>query len=186
MLEREPDFAVLWELGSAAELPRVMFDCPVDALLIDLNLGPDEDALAAATSVLDNDGSVRVIVISASLDWEAAAASRAAGASGYLPKDLAADDMVAAIRALASPNFGRSGFHDLLASRSSSSRGLTARRGLTNREIATRLYVSVSTVNKHVQSVLKKLHVRTRAQAMAMMNAEAAGRPYTAGGNRRS
>jgi DNA-binding NarL/FixJ family response regulator len=178
-----------------------MFDCPVDALLIDLNLGPDEDALAAATSVLDNDGSVRVIVISASLDWEAAAASRAAGASGYLPKDLAADDMVAAIRALASPNFGRSGFHDLLASRSSSSRGLTARRGLTsrevqvlgelrrgrtNREIATRLYVSVSTVNKHVQSVLKKLHVRTRAQAMAMMNAEAAGRPYTAGGNRRS
>jgi DNA-binding CsgD family transcriptional regulator len=41
------------------------------------------------------------------------------------------------------------------------------RRGRTNREIATSLGVSITTVNKHVQRVLKKLNVRNRAQAAA-------------------
>ena len=39
------------------------------------------------------------------------------------------------------------------------------RLGLTNRQIAQRLYVSTNTVNKHVQSVLRKLYVRNRVQA---------------------
>jgi DNA-binding NarL/FixJ family response regulator len=53
------------------------------------------------------------------------------------------------------------------------------RRGRTNREIAARLGVSTATVNKHVQHVLKKLHVTSRGQAIARLHAEAAGRPYT-------
>jgi DNA-binding NarL/FixJ family response regulator len=52
------------------------------------------------------------------------------------------------------------------------------RRGHTNREIATRLNVSITTVNKHVQQVLKKLRVRTRAEAVALLHAESAGRLY--------
>lgn len=38
-------------------------------------------------------------------------------------------------------------------------------QGLTNREMADRLYISTSTINKHVQQVLKKLQVRNRVQA---------------------
>jgi DNA-binding NarL/FixJ family response regulator len=53
------------------------------------------------------------------------------------------------------------------------------RRGRTNREIASRLGVSTATVNKHVQQVLKKLHVTNRSQAVARLHAEADGRPYT-------
>ncbi len=200
-LEREDNLAVLWELGSVTELYNLLDTCPVDVILMDLNLGPDEDALAATTAVREKYESVRVIVISGSLDWEAASAARAAGASGYLPKDLAIADMVAAIRGLASPNFGRLGFSDLLSARPggngthlSARRGLTRReqevlaelrRGLTNKEIAGRLNVSITTINKHVQQVLKKLHVRTRAQAVAMINAEASGRPYAASETRR-
>jgi DNA-binding NarL/FixJ family response regulator len=141
-----------------------------------------------------------VIVISASLDWEAAAAARAAGASGYLPKDLEVADMVAAIRGLASPNFGRRSFGDLLVGRPAGRstlltlrNGLTMReqevlaqlrQGRTNKEIATRLGVSITTINKHVQHVLTKFHVRTRAQAVAIIDAAASGRPYPISNNR--
>jgi len=200
-LERANDLSVLWELGSVSELETMLETCPVDVILMDLNLGPDEDALAATRAIMEGHDTVRVIVISASLDWEGAAAARAAGASGYLPKDLAVTDMVAAIRGLASPNFGRLAFNDLLSSRPSGGgtrislrRGLTRReqevlaelrRGRTNKEIAARLNVSLSTVNKHVQQVLKKLHVRTRTQAVAMINSEVTGRPYLVAETRR-
>ena len=174
---------------------------PVDVVLVDLNLGADQDALAATRSIRDRYDSVKVIVISASLDWEAAAAAREAGASGYLPKDLVVPDMVAAIRALASPNLGRLGFSDMLESRPRGTGSLLSlrrrltrreqqvlaelRRGRTNKEIAAHLTVSITTINKHVQQVLKKFHVRTRAQAVAMVDSEANGRHYLVGEPRR-
>jgi DNA-binding NarL/FixJ family response regulator len=46
------------------------------------------------------------------------------------------------------------------------------RRGRSNKEIAARLGVSITTVNKHVHQVLRKLHVSTRSQAVAMVTAE--------------
>lgn len=182
-----------WELGSVRDLQATMEMSPVDVVLMDLNLGPNEDSLAATTAIRHRYEAVKVIVISASLDWEAASAARVSGASAFLPKDLAIADMVAAIRALSSPNFGRWAFADMLEDRGGKStvtslrRGLSRReqevlaelrRGRTNREIALRLGVSITTINKHVQQVLKKLQVRTRAQAVAMVDAEANGGSY--------
>lgn len=193
-LEREADVKVMWELGRLEELPQRLTEAPVDVVLMDLNLGPGQDALSATTSIREAHEEVKVIVISSSLDWDAAAASRGAGASGYLPKDLAIDDMLAAIRGLASANFGRSNFSNLLTERTGPTGSLGAlrraltpreqevlgevRRGHSNKEIARRLGVSLPTVNKHVQKVLKKLQVRTRVQAVAMINAEVSGDRY--------
>jgi len=202
LLEREPDMFVAWELGSVSGLDHMLELLPVDAVLMDLSLGGDEDSLAATLAIKQRFDSVNVIVISASLDWDAASAARAAGASGYLPKGLAAPDMIAAIRGLASPNFGSLAFSDMLGeSRGANERLLPSRRGLTrreqqvlgelrrghtNKEIARRLGISTTTINKHVQHVLHKLHVRTRAQAIAMADAEAGGRPYSVEESRRS
>jgi DNA-binding NarL/FixJ family response regulator len=196
-LERETDLTVLWELGSVTELETMLQTCPVDVIVMDLNLGPDEDALAATKAIRDKDDSIKVIVVSASLDWEAAGAARAAGASGYLPKDMPVVDMVAAIRGLSSPNFGKRFFNNMLETgprsrgRYDSLRGgLTSReqqvlselrRGRSNKEIAARLDVSITTVNKHVQQVLKKLQVSSRTQAVAMVDAAAFGRSYSSG-----
>lgn len=198
--ERENDLAVLWDISGVTELDGMLETCPVDVVLMDLNLGVDQDALAATTAIRNKYDAVKVIVISGSLDWEAASAARAAGASGYLPKDLDVADMVAAIRGLSSPNFGRRSFSDLLAVRRGGSsnfpsvrNGLTRReqqvlaelrRGRTNKEIALRLGVSIPTINKHVQQVLKKFHVRTRAQAVAIVDAAASGRPYPVSNSR--
>lgn len=195
LFEREPDLSILWELPALDELFTMLDRFPVDVVLMDLSLGSDQDAVAAIQAVRERYETVKVIVISASLDWEAANAARVAGASGYLPKDLSIADMLATIRGLASPNFGRASFRDLLAARTElvgpagwqralSRRELEVlaqlRRGRSNKEIAAELGVSITTVNKHVQQVLKKLHVNTRSQAVAMVTAEpwtkAAGR----------
>jgi DNA-binding NarL/FixJ family response regulator len=195
-LEREPDLEVAWEAGTLADFRALLEHSPVDVVLMDLRLGPGEDTLAATREIRDRDDTVKVIVISASLDWEAAGAARAAGASGYLPKDLSVADMVAAIRGLSSPNFGRWDFNDLLDGRAARTgnvllrRRLTARerevlaelrRGRTNKEIASRLMVSTTTVNKHVQKILKKLEVKTRTQAVAVFNDDLPWRTGAAG-----
>jgi DNA-binding NarL/FixJ family response regulator len=190
-LERQPDVTVRWEAGSLVECHQLLEAAPVDVILMDLRLGPGQDALAATRDIRERYDAVKVIIISASLDLEAAGAARAAGASGYLPKDLSVADMVAAIRGLSSPNFGRWDFNDMLTRprggsgnvslRSRLSRRerevlIELRRGRTNKEIAARLKVSTTTVNKHVQQILKKLQVRTRTEAVVMFNEDLAWR----------
>ena len=196
LFEREGDLATVWELGSLERLDEMLEQLPVDVVLMDLTLGPGQDALAATRTIRDRYEDVKVIVISGSLDFEWASASRAAGAHGYLPKDLPVEDLMAAIRGLASPNFGTSAFTDMLTSehllsrnRQNLTHNLTRReqevlaelrRGRTNKEIAARLGVSTTTINKHVQHVLRKLRVKTRAQAVFAADAHTNGRPYVA------
>src|SRR6185312_10560340 len=121
----------------------------------------------------------------ASLDWDSVTASRQAGANGYLPKDLSVEDMIAGIRALADPNLGRMAFSDRMSRRpndeagnAGDGRSLTRRerevlfevvRGNSNRDIAARLGISVTTVNKHVHNILYKLKAKTRGQVIARM-----------------
>lgn len=201
IFEKERDLSVLWELSALDELTAMLDKYPVDVVLMDLSLGPDQDAIAATRQVRESYDNVKVIIVSASLDWDAATAARLAGASGYLPKDLSIADMVETIRALASPNLGRVSFTDMLdvrpkngLARFSPWQALTKRehevlgelrRGRTNREIASQLGVSIPTVNKHVQQILKKLQVRTRSQAVAMVAAVSAGGGYPMTGMRK-
>ncbi len=186
VLERVPDFVVLWESGTVDGLLEKLEQDPVDVVLVDLYLGDNENSLAAARAARERYSDLCVIVVSASLDWDAVTASRQAGANGYLPKDLPIEDMVAAIRALADPNLGRLAFADRVGTERShkgarwvNQAGLTRRErqvlfemvgGYSNREIAARLGVSVTTVNKHVHQVLSKLKVKTRAQVIARMH----------------
>lgn len=192
LFEQVEGLAVLWDLGSESELLPTLASTPVDVVLMDLNLGPGQDSLRATREVVSGRADVRVIVISSSLDLEAVAAARDAGASGYLPKDLPMGDMVDAVRMFATQAKGRSPFGDFLSRRSRPqgsnepvTRSLTKRerevfaelrRGRTNREIAVRLGVSIPTVNKHVQQVLKKLHAKSRSQAIANSQVAASGR----------
>lgn len=192
-IERDGGLVVLWELGSVTDLFSMLDTCPVDFVLMDLVLGPNQDALAATREIRQRYDAVRVIVISGSLDLDVATAAREAGASGYLPKDLAVVDMVATIRGLASPDFGQLAFKGVVGASAGNHgaplnprRELTRReqevlselrRGRSNKEIAARLSVSMTTISKHVGQVLRKLQVQTRAQAMALVNADASGPP---------
>jgi DNA-binding NarL/FixJ family response regulator len=188
--ERHKDFKVVWDLGDAESLLETLAGAPVDVVLMDLDLGPGEDGFTATRAVKRAHPEVRVIILTASLDTGNVRASRVAGASGYLAKDLPVAEMVGAVRKLATPGAIRLVLGDHLVATSMNGHhpwpglgGLTRReqevlaelkRGRTNREIASRLGVSVTTVNKHVQQVLKKLQVRNRGQAVARLHAATA------------
>jgi DNA-binding NarL/FixJ family response regulator len=97
------------------------------------------------------------------------AAARAAGASGFISKDAAAEEVARAIRTVAA---GGSVFGP---ERTELPAGLTAREreilvliatGATNAEIASRLFLSRHTVKDHISALYRKLGVRNRAQAV--------------------
>ena len=192
--ERQRDIKVVWDLGDATNVLETLKTAPVDVVLMDLDLGPGPDGLTATRAVKRAHPEVRVIVLTASLDTGNVSASRVAGASGYLAKDLPVADMLAAVRKLAAPGAIRLVLGDHIGATPTNGHstwpgldGLTRRekevlaelkRGRTNREIATRLGVSVTTVNKHVQQVLKKLQVRNRGQAVARLHAASAARVF--------
>jgi DNA-binding NarL/FixJ family response regulator len=182
--ERQQDLEVMWDLGSATNLLETIAEAPVDVVLMDLDLGSNQDGLSAIRSLQEAKPKPRVVVITASMDAVSVAESKRAGASGYLAKDLPVADLVAAVRQLAAPGAELAVFGHHLTNGNgwawTGGRGLTKReqevlgelnRGRTNREIAMTLGVSVTTVNKHVQQVLKKLHVRNRGQAVARLHA---------------
>ena len=187
VLAYQPDLSVAWDLASASDLTRMLKEDPVDMVLIDVNLGGGVDGLAA-TEVLRREGHpVKVVLTSALADQDHLLNAAAAGAAAYLPKDLTVPELVAALRSAARGERPIAG--DLLASvdigkvterrrrrrdPESRPRLLSAREaevlaqlrlGRRNAEIARKLGISVATVNKHVQHVLKKLKVRNRAQA---------------------
>jgi DNA-binding NarL/FixJ family response regulator len=174
LLEREPDLVVEWERPNSTGLDWLLSNHPVDLLLMDLQLGAAEDGLEATGRIKQRWPVVKVIVVSASLDPESGVRALAAGASAFLTKDVSAVQLLARIRAIAAEAGGGRGERRkarVELSRREQQVLEEIRRGQTNREIAVTLGVSTTTVNKHVQSVLRKLQVRNRAQAAVKVDA---------------
>ena len=170
VLERAGDMSVEWELGDTAELEAAFTRIPVDVLLMDVEFAHGSNGLDATRTAMRRWPDLNVIVLSGSLDPDMPRLALDRGATGFLVKDTPIPEMLFRIRDLA---FGgrprglrssRDPFH--LSSREHQVLS-QIRRGRTNREIAAALGISITTVNKHVQKVLKKLNVRNRAQAAA-------------------
>jgi DNA-binding NarL/FixJ family response regulator len=159
-------------------------------VLLDVRM-PVLDGLAAARRILDGAGErpPNVIMLTTFDLDEYVYGAMAAGASGFLLKDITAEQLVASVRlvaageALLAPSitrrlverYARPGAASELARRELSS--LTARelevltllgRGLSNGELAGRLHLSEATVKSHVVHVFSKLGLRDRAQAVVL------------------
>ena len=185
-LNRQPDLSIVWDLGSASELARMLKQAPVDVVLMDVNLGGGVDGVTATAALKREKHPVKVVLTSALTDQERLTSALAAGAAAYLPKDLTVNELLGALRSVARGEKSIAGdllsrvngvrigrrrslqdlnhTAQLLSAREAEVLG-EVRQGRTNREIAHRLGISPTTVNKHVQQVLKKLKVRNRAQA---------------------
>jgi DNA-binding NarL/FixJ family response regulator len=190
LLERGGDVVVAWDTGSPHEAWSRAAEEAVDAVLVDVYLGGPVDGLEVSRMLTARDPSLRVVLMSGLVDEERLAAGVRVGAAGFLPKELPASEMIASLMGLIRPAAvppvrwaaRRLGFQDELGTplEALSARELEVlaeiRLGRTNREIAARLRVSTSTVNKHVHQVLRKLRVRNRAEA-AIIAAELLARP---------
>ena len=186
ILESEDDLAVVTEAGDGDEAVRVVGRERPDVVLMDVRM-PNTDGLEATRRITEAHPEVAVIVLTTfDLDEYVYGALRA-GASGFLLKDAAADDLIGAIRivaageALLAPSITKRLIAEF-ASRPEAERfegldSVTEReldvlrlvaRGHTNAEIAEALFVGESTVKTHVSNLLMKLDVRDRVQLVVV------------------
>jgi DNA-binding NarL/FixJ family response regulator len=191
MLEREPDLTVVAQAGSLAEAREVLRGAheggpEVDVAIVDLEL-PDGFGTEFVAELLADDPDVHVLVLSAFSDKGTLALAVEAGAAGVLHKSSRIDDITDAVRRLRSGEQLLSQREVIEAVRYVSRTRSEAREtqlmvakltprerdvlqalaeGLSDKEIAERLYVGIGTVRSHTTSLLSKLEVQSRLQAL--------------------
>lgn len=180
ILETEPDLEVVAEAGTADEAVTVARDTQPDVFVMDVGL-PGRSGIDATSDVCKVSPRTKVLVLTAHDDVAYLRRAFAAGAAGYLVKEAADIELVLAVRQIAAgkqyvhPTLGAAllapdaatvrpaGPGGELSEREVEILGLIA-NGLTNAEIAERLYVSIRTVETHRAHIYQKLDVRTRAE----------------------
>jgi DNA-binding NarL/FixJ family response regulator len=188
MLGLQDDIEVVAEAGDGAAAIEIARAHRPDVILMDIRM-PEMDGLAATKTIVDSaDWPVKVLILTTFDPDEYVYKALRAGASGFVLKDISPEDLVAAVRtvadggALLAPSVTRrliSRFAappTLDASVVSRLDRLTSRErevliavaaGSSNNEIAEDLFVGAATVKTHVSSVLTKLGLTNRAQAVA-------------------
>lgn len=185
LLEAEAGIEVVGEAADGRQAVELCRSARPDVVLMDIRM-PVLDGVAATREVVRHT-STRVLVLTTYDLDEYVFSALDAGASGFLLKDAPPEDLVRAVQVVASgeallaPAVTRRLVGEFVALRSrrrdaSTELGrLTARerevlpllaRGLSNGEIAARLHLGESTVKTHVASILDKLGVRDRVQAV--------------------
>jgi DNA-binding NarL/FixJ family response regulator len=182
IIDAAPDLTVVAEAATGLEAVELAMSTRPDVVLMDLNM-PDLGGVEATRRILADTPTTRVLVLTM-IDRDAAlAASLRAGARGYLLKGSDRTEVINAIRAVASGEAllsaqmadrlpalltatpaSRSDFPDLTA-RENQILNLLA-EGRDNADIAHELALSLKTVRNYVSSILTKLEVPGRAQAI--------------------
>ena len=185
LIDRESDLRVVGEAADGVEAVALAARTRPHVVLMDIRM-PNLDGLAATRQVLAAPAPPRVIVLTTFDRNEWVFEALRSGASGFLLKDVRASVLVEAIRvvhggeALLAPSITRRLIEEFarrpaapqqatalttLTSRETDVLRLVA-GGLSNAEIATRLFIESSTVKTHVNRLLSKLALRDRTQAV--------------------
>ena len=200
LLSAEPDIEVVGEAENGRQAVQLTRQLSPDLVVMDIAM-PQLNGLEATRQIVGAGLPAKVLMLSSYADDEYVQQAAEAGASGYLLKQSAADDLIEAVRQIAQGNafFSPSVLKRLLEfyresrlkGRPSSQRSgqLTSREqevlqlvaeGQLNKQIAAALSISVKTVEKHRQQLMNKLNIHDIAgltrYAMAQGVVENAGR----------
>lgn len=188
ILDAEPDLDVVGEAADGIEAMGEVDRTRPDVVLMDIRM-PRMDGIEATARITQRTASPRVLVLTTFDLDEYVFRGLRAGASGFLLKDVSPEDLVRAVRVVAagesllSPSVTRLLIEayvrtpDEQAPPPPELADLTERerevlelvgRGLSNAEIAERLFLSMATVKTHVNRLFRKLSLRDRAQAVVL------------------
>jgi DNA-binding NarL/FixJ family response regulator len=186
ILSPEDGFVVIAECADGRQAVDELPGLAPDVVLMDIRM-PLLDGIAATAALRDATDPIAVLVVTTFGEDETLWGALEAGAAGFVLKDSSAEDLIAAVRAVAggaawfdpavapriledyrrrvAPAGRRSARLELLSEREREVLRLMA-RGATNGEIAAALFVAEATVKTHIGSIFGKLDVRDRAAAI--------------------
>lgn len=178
------DLVVAGEAANGAEAVRLVEETGADVVVMDLRM-PGTDGIEATRLITAGTTGARVVVLTTFDDDDHVYGALHAGASGFLVKDMALDDILAAVRVVASgdaliaPSVTRRLIKEFTGRPRATPaprrgvEGITDRerevltlvgRGLSNTEVAAELHISVATAKTYVTRLLAKLDARDRVQ----------------------
>jgi len=193
LLDQTSDIDVAGEAGTGAEAVRLARDTGADVVIMDIRM-PGMDGIEATRLITAAGTHARVLVLTTFDDDDYVYGALRAGASGFLVKDMALEDILTAVRVVAAGEAmiapgvtrrligqfaGQQGSGRQGSGRQGSERkpreltGITDRErevlrlvglGMSNAEIAAALYITVGTVKTHMARLLAKLGARDRVQ----------------------
>ena len=184
LLEADGDIEVVGESGSAQEAARRIPAFRPDVMILDARL-PDGNGIDVCRDVRAVDSTIKGLILTSYEDDEALFAAIMAGAAGYVLKQIRGTDLIDAVRRVAQ---GQSLLDPAVTQRvmerirhgveqPQELAGLTDQErrilefiaeGLTNREIAGRMFLAEKTVKNYVSSLLAKLGLERRTQAAVL------------------
>ena len=183
LIEQTPDIDVAGEAGTGAEAVRITRDTSADVVVMDIRM-PGLDGIEATRLITTAGTRAHVLVLTTFDDDDYVYGALQAGASGFLVKDMALEDILTAIRVVAAGDaiiapavtrrlIGQFASQPRPGRRPLELTGITDRErevlklvglGMSNAEIATALYITPGTAKTHVARLLAKLDARDRVQ----------------------
>ncbi len=181
LLQSEPDLTIVGEAENGAQAVSQAIALQPDVVVMDISM-PDMNGIEATRRIKAACPNTAVLALTVHEDDQYFFEMLSAGASGYVPKRAAPDDLVSAIRAVREggvflyPSVAKMLVRDYLhrverGERPSTYDELTPRErevltliaeGLRNQEIADRLVLSVKTVDRHRENIMRKLNLHRR------------------------
>jgi two-component system NarL family response regulator len=185
LLGSEPVFDVIVQAADGDESIEFYRALRPDVLLLDLRM-PKKSGIEVVQSIRREDAAARILVVTSYQTEEEIFQVLRAGALGYVLKDVGRDTLVEVVRSVyagtqwISPAIARQ-FADRAVRQQLTARELEVlkllARGLTNREIASVYNISANTVKNHLNSLMAKLEVADRTEAVSFCLARGIVRP---------
>jgi DNA-binding NarL/FixJ family response regulator len=183
LIAQTPDIDVAGEAGTGAEAVQLAGEADPDVVVMDIRM-PGMNGIEATQLITAGGLRARVLVLTTFDDDDYVYGALRAGASGFLVKDMALDDILTAIRVVAAGDamiapgvtrrlIGQFTSQPRPGRKPADLAGITDRErevlrlvglGMSNTEIAAALYISVGTAKTHVARLLAKLGARDRVQ----------------------
>jgi DNA-binding NarL/FixJ family response regulator len=182
VLERAPGIDVVGEAATGKQALAVLERTNPDVVFLDIGL-PDVDGISLVAAIRRTCAKAKVVMLTCQTDAASVHLTFDAGVSGYLTKAAAPREIVDAVRKVSCGQMAVSAdvVRHLVSGLRREAPGdgpvLTARerevwkevaRGFSNRQIAGELFLSEHTVKFHVHNLLRKLGLRTRAEAICV------------------